>query len=124
MKHTLPLAAVAALLTLAACDSKPEVLDTNPDPMATELANAPPVELPPSVKSSVSYRCKDNRVVYVDFMSDDKSANLRLQRTDLPAHVTAETEGEAMSGNGWSISGTGETVNIGINGDAPQSCKS
>lgn len=124
MKHTLPLAAVAALLTLAACDSKPEVLDTNPDPMATELANAPPVELPPSVQHSVSYRCKDNRVVYVDFMSDDKSANLRLNRNDLPAHVTAEAKGEPMSGNGWSLSGTGETVQIGIDGGAPQSCKS
>lgn len=124
MKHTLPLAACAALLALAACDSKPETLDTNPDPMATELANAPPVELPPSVKSSVSYRCKDNRVVFADFMSDNKSANLRLKRTDLPAHVTSETEGGAMAGNGWSISGHGQTVNIAIDGGAAQSCKS
>jgi len=50
MKKTLPLTAVAALLALAACNSKPaapEVVDSNPDPMANQLANAAPVELPP-----------------------------------------------------------------------------
>ena len=47
----LPMTAVAALLVLAACNSKPaspEVLDSNPDPMANTLTNAAPVELPPA----------------------------------------------------------------------------
>lgn len=122
----LPVAAIAALLALSACDSgssKPEVIDTNPDPMANQLANAAPVELPPSVKESVSYRCKDNSVVYVDFLSDAKSANLRLQRSDTPTHVVAEAEGGKMTGNGWSISGSGKAVEIAVKGGAAQSCK-
>jgi hypothetical protein len=123
MKSPLPFAALAALALSACGTSKPEVVDSNPDPMAKQLANAAPVELPPSVKESVSYRCKDNSVVFVDFMSDNKSANLRMKRTDLPTHVVAEADGGPMAANGWSISGTGKTVDIAVKGGAAQSCK-
>ena len=50
MKSLLPVFVAAPLLALAACNSKPsqpEVVDTNPDPMANILANRAPVELPP-----------------------------------------------------------------------------
>lgn len=124
MNRTLPLAVATALLALAACNNnKPETVDTNPDPMANQLANAAPVELPPSVKESVSYRCKDNSVVFVDVLSDDKSANLRQKRTDLPVHVVAANPGEPMTAEGWSLSGTGNTVEIAVKGGAAQSCK-
>ncbi len=43
-------------LALAACE--PETIDGNerPDPMADQLANAAPVELPPAIASSKTYR--------------------------------------------------------------------
>lgn len=122
MTKPLPIAAFAALLALAACNNEPEVITANPDPMANELAAAPPVELPPSVKESHSYRCKDNSVVFVDFLSDDKSANIRTDRADLPKQVTAAAPGEAMTAEGFSLSGTGETVEIAVNGGGAQSC--
>ena len=45
MKSLLPVFVAAPLLALAACNSKPsqpEVVDTNPDPMANILANRAP----------------------------------------------------------------------------------
>jgi hypothetical protein len=123
MKKATPLAAIAALFALSACNPpEPEVVDTNPDPMAEQLANAAPVELPPAVKESHSYRCKDNSVVYVDFLADDKSANLRAERTDMPQQVKAENPGEPMTAEGFSLSGMGETVEIAMNGKPAQSC--
>lgn len=115
-------AALAALLALGACQNEPEVVDTNPDPMATQLANAAPVELPPSVKESHSYRCKDNSIVYVDFLSDDKSANIRTEKGQIPTRVIAPNPGETMVAEGYSLSGTGETVEIAVPGKPAQSC--
>ena len=83
----LPMSAVAALLALAACNSKPatpEVLDSNPDPMANTLANAAPVELPPAIKSEKTLRCKDNSLLYVTFFQGDKQAVVRTKK-DGPA---------------------------------------
>lgn len=115
-------AAFAALFILAACDNEPEVINTNPDPMANQLAAAPPVEMPPSVSASHSYRCADNSVVFVDFLSDDRSANIRLDRSDMPTHVVAAAPGEPMTAEGFSLSGSGEEVQIAVNGGAAQTC--
>ena len=56
MKSPLPIAAaLVSLVALAGCNSQseqPQVIDTNPDPMASTLANAAPVELPPAIKAA------------------------------------------------------------------------
>lgn len=124
MARLTSLLAVAAALTLAACNkSEPEVVDTNPDPMANEIANAAPVELPPAVTDSGIYRCKDNSVVYVDFLGDKTSANVRTAKDGAPVQVKAAAPGEAMTGgNGFSVTGTGKTIQIAVNGGAAQSC--
>ena len=119
-----PLTAVAAMLVLAACNNKePEVIDTNPDPMANQIANAAPVELPPAVTDSGIYRCKDNSIVYVDFLGDKTQANVRTKKGGTPVHVQAEGEGKPLTGgNGFSVSGSGKTVQIAVNGGAAQTC--
>lgn len=124
MKTTLPFAAVAALFALSACNPpEPEVVDTNPDPMADQLANATPIELPPAVKESVSYRCKDNSIVYVDILADG-SANLRAQKADVPTHVTAAEPGKTLTAEGgYSLSSIGNTAEIAMKGGNAQSCK-
>lgn len=70
MKSLLPLIVAAPLLATAACNSQPsqpEVVDTNPDPMANILANRAPVELPPAIKSDKTFRCKDQSTAFVTF---------------------------------------------------------
>ena len=124
MKKIAPLTAAAALLVLSACNKpEPEIVDTNPDPMANQIANAEPIELPPAVTDSAIYRCKDNSIVYVDFLGDKTAANVRVEKGAAPVQVKAAPEGGAMTGgNGFSVSGSGKTVEIAVNGAAAQSC--
>lgn len=125
MTRIAPLTAVAALLALAACNksNEPEVIDTNPDPMASQIANAAPVELPPAVTDSGIYRCKDNSIVYVDFLGDKTEANVRTAKDGPATHVKAAEAGKPMTGdNGVSVSGSGKTVQIAVKGGAAQSC--
>ena len=88
-----------------------------------QIANAAPVELPPAVTDSGIYRCKDNSVVYVDFLGDKTEANVRTSKEGTPTHVKAEAADKPMTGgNGFSVSGSGKTVQIAVNGGAAQSC--
>ncbi|HWH18232.1 MAG TPA: hypothetical protein VNT77_07875, partial [Allosphingosinicella sp.] len=88
-KTSLTLGAFAALLSLAACNNEPEVVDANPDPQAAELAKAERVELPPAIAASRTYRCKDNSLLYVDFYTNN-TANVRLgSREEMPTQLTS-----------------------------------
>lgn len=125
MKHHIPLLTVAVLMSLSACSkSEPEVVGGPADPMAEQVANAAPIELPPSVKASKQYRCKDNSLVFVDFLSDDKTANLRLEKNGAPTKlVAAETGGALKAEGGFEVSGSGSPVTITVPGKSAQSCK-
>jgi hypothetical protein len=118
-------ASLAALLSLAACKNEPEVVDTNPDPQAAELAKAAPVELPPAIQASRTYRCKDNSLVYIDFMSNN-TALVRKSKGAEPAlaTLTAETPGGAYkSADGYTISGNSAQITYASPKAGSQSCK-
>ena len=116
----LPLLAAAAL---AGCN-KSHTIVAGPDVDSDNTAAATNVELPPTIASSKSYRCGDNSIVYVDWLSDKKSANLRTTQTGTPTHVTAAAEGQPMSGSGYTLEGAfgGSTVKVTEPGKAAQSC--
>jgi hypothetical protein len=127
MKSLLPFA-TATLLALAACNSKPaepEVIDTNPDPMAKELANAGAVELPPSIKADKTMRCKDNSLVYVTFFHGDKQAVVRTEKAGKPTTLTAPTGGEPLvADGGWKLTGTPEHITLEQPGKPLLTCRS
>jgi len=127
MQKTLLLAAagIAATLSLAACNKEPEVIDTNPDPQAEALKNAPPVELPPAIQASRTYRCKDNSLVYIDFMSNNTAFVRKEKGAEPPiATVTAEQAGgEYKSADGYTVSGNSEQITYSAPGKGTQSCK-
>jgi len=63
----------------------PEVLDGRaPDPLASQIANAAPVELPPAIAARATLRCGDNSLVYVDFFQGEELANFRAEQGDAP----------------------------------------
>lgn len=125
MKQYLPLSAALALLSLSACgQSEPEVVDNKaPDPVAEQAAHAVPVALPPAVKDSRSYRCKDNSIIYVDFLADDKSANLRTDKAGAPTALKAEAPGEPYKFDGYELVGNGASITATLPGKGKQDCK-
>lgn len=128
MKQILfPLTAVA-LVGLSACgSSKPEVVGSEPDnPTMDAINNAAPVALPPMVKLSKSFRCKDSSLIFVDFMTDDKTVNLRVGKKDsAPVVLKAEAAGKPFTADGgYSLEGSPEKVTVELPGKGSLSCKS
>lgn len=126
MKTLLSLIAMPALLLVAGCNNEPEQIGGGPaDPMERELANAAPVELPPMVTRSETYRCKDGSLIFVDYMSDDKTAMVRTEKEGVAtALVMAEPGKPYTAEGGWSLSGNGDVVEAAVAGKGAQSCKS
>ena len=126
MKSPLPFAA-AAFLALAACNSQPadpQVIDTNPDPMATELANAGAIELPPSIKAEKTMRCKDNSLVYVTFFQGDKQAFVRTEQGGTPTTLTAANPGDPLiAEGGWQLTGTPDNITLTQPGKGELTCR-
>ena len=111
MKNLIPAAAAsAALLALAACDNAPQTVNTL-DAQAEALKNAPPVELPPSITASKQYRCRDNSLYIVDFYNNN-SARVRTSQDGAPTVLTSEDADGPYAGEGYSLSGNGNTVTV------------
>ena len=114
-----------APLALAACNSQrtPEVVDTNPDPMANELANAAPVELPPAIRSDKTFRCADGSVVGVVFFQGDTQVNVRVPNTAPPTRLTAPAKGEPfVADGGWELTGDDAKVTVTAPGKKALAC--
>jgi hypothetical protein len=132
MTRKLPLLILGAA-ALAACDTKPETITArDEDPMAEELAKAAPVELPPAIASSKTYRCKDNSLVKIDWLQDGKGAH--VTPGDAPAPISlaapAPVEGQPAStdlvgADGTKLAGDAKaaSVTLTLPGKGAQSCK-
>ena len=122
-----------SVLALAACNSEPEtiVAGERPDPMADELANAAPVELPPAIASSKTYRCKDNSLVQIDWLAQDKGAYVHGEgRTQTHLKQAPPVEGQPASTDltaegGYVLKGnaTASTVTLTVPGKPAQACR-
>ena len=110
---------VLGAATLAACNNEPIVANEQPDPMASELAKAPPVELPPAIASTKTYRCKDNSVVRIDWLSD-KTAYVHGEgqaQTHVKPAVPAEGEpasAEMVAEGGFALTGDATAANVSV----------
>ena len=127
MTRTPLLLALGAAAALAGCNKENHTIIAGPNSADDNVA-APntPVALPPSVTSSKTYRCADNRVVYIDWLSDGKSANVRTDKGGIPTQVTAAEAGKPMTAaGGYEVTGGAgaSSAHIAVPGHAAQSCK-
>jgi hypothetical protein len=111
MTRTTLLITLAAAAALAGCNKESHTIVAGSgadDNTANTAANAP-VALPPSITSSKAYRCTDNKLVYIDWMSDG-SARVKKTREEVGTAVTPGNE----------LKGDPKASSITYNG---QSCK-
>lgn len=129
MTRTVTIIALAAAAALAGCQEEHNLTNERYDPMADALANAGPVELPPAIRSSKTYRCRgDNSLVYIDWLADG-SAQFRAERGTAPVRLRAgessepgETgesgesgkTGKPLTADGYALKGTAEGSTITI----------
>ena len=131
MNRILPLLTLVAAAALAGCDGGDHtIVQKGPtDTMANELKAAPPVELPPSIAASKVYRCKDNSLVYIDWLEkngEPAGANFRSERTGPPTSLKPGADGAApFTAEGYSLSGdkAASTITLERPGKGSQSCK-
>lgn len=116
-------APLAVLLTLAACDNQPETVEAGvPDPQAKELAKAAPVELPPAIAASRTYRCRDNSLVYIDFYTNN-TAMVRKEQGGEAVTLTAPAEGQPYVADGYSVSANADQIEYSAPGAGSLSCR-
>ena len=124
--HILRATPLAALILLAACDTKPTTIVAGgpADPDADKIAAAKPVKLPPAILANKSYRCKDNSLIYIDWFNDNQTANLHLkEKTASPIPLAAPSVGAPFVGGDYTLTGdaTSKSVNL-KKGAAGQDC--
>ena len=128
MTRTTTILTLVAAAALAGCgDENHNIVSSGPDEgsPSNAIANAD-IQLPPSIAASKTYRCADNKLVYVDWLSDNKSANIRTEQGGVPTLVTAAEAGKPMTGAaGYAVSGSASAASamIAVPGHNAQSCK-
>lgn len=143
MKSKLLLIAPLSMLALAACN-KTETPAAEGDATQTAEAPAAPVELPPSITSSATYRCADNTILHVDFLGKNEAADIRVGEKSATAvrvtapKVEAPAEGAAPAADAEAVptgpmksadgtttlAGSGKQINVKLADKGAQTCKS
>jgi hypothetical protein len=126
MTRTPLLIALAAAAALAGCNKKDHTIIAGGPADDQNVALNAPVSLPPAIIATKIYRSTpDNNVVTVDYLADNKSANVHMKDAPL-VQVTAPEAGQPMTApNGYSVEGsaTSSTAKIAVPGHASQNCK-
>ena len=129
MTRTSLVITLAVAAALAGCNKENHTIVAGPpdvnDPDANAAANAS-VTLPPAITASKVYRCADNQVVYVNWLSDNKTATVRTTDAGSPTQVTAAEPGKPMTAaGGYSVEGTSSasSARIAVPGHPAQTCK-
>ena len=123
-KSALTATSLAVLVLLSACNSEPENLTAgNDDPDAATVAAAPPVQLPPMMTGSRTYRCKDNSLVYIDFFNNNTAVYKAKKEDTGGTTLTSEGEGKPYVADGYSVSANSDAISLTAPGKGSTTCK-
>ena len=110
MTRPLTILAIVAAAALAGCNKEDHTIVVGPGADDQPMNNVG-VVLPPSIQASKAYRCKDNSLVYIDWLSDG-SARVKKSRE--------EVGGTPVAAGDESLKGDAKAASITYNG---QNCK-
>ena len=110
MTRTLTIMSLVAAAALAGCNNEDHTIVAGPT-VDDEPMNNVGVVLPPSIQASKTYRCKDNSLVYIDWLSDG-TARVKKSKDEVGGPVTPAGDP--------SLQGDAKAASITYNG---QSCK-
>jgi uncharacterized lipoprotein YajG len=116
---------LAAAAALAGCNKENHTIVAGPPGDDVNAAKNANVQLPPSIVATKLYRCADNSVVTVDYLSDNKSANVRAGKDVTSTLVTSAEAGKPMSAaGGFSVDGSpnSSSAKIAVPGHPSQTC--
>ena len=86
MTRPFTILALVAAAALAGCNNEDHTIVAGPGPDDQPMNNVG-VTLPPSIQASKAYRCKDNSLIYVDWLSDG-TARVKKDRNEIGTTVT------------------------------------
>ena len=124
MNRTLTLALVAAA-ALAGCNKEDHTIVAGTrESRETNKVDPSTIKLPPAIEASKSYRCKDNSLVYIDWLNDKLTADIRDKKIAPATRVTAAEAGKPMTADGYSLTGTSiaSSVTVERPGKGSHSC--
>lgn len=125
MTRTSLLLTLAAVAALAGCNKENHTIVAGPPGDDTNTVANANVQLPPSIVATKLYRCTDNSVVTVDYLSDNKSGNVRAGKDGSSVQVSAPEAGQPMTApGGYSVEGspTSSSAKIAVPGHPAQTC--
>lgn len=111
-----------ALIALGACGGPETINAGGDDPQASALQNAAPVEAPPMIQASRTYRCKDNSLLYADFYTDN-TVRVRTEKEGQPTILTAAEGQPPYTAEGYSLSANAAQISYTAPGKGSRSCK-
>jgi hypothetical protein len=114
--------ALAALFALGACGGPETINAGTDDPQAAALQNAAPVEAPPMIQASRTYRCKDNSLLYADFYTNN-TVRVRTEQAGTPTTLTAAEGQPPYTAEGYSLSANAAQISYTAPGKGTRSCK-
>ena len=120
MNRTTIACVLAAAAALAACTEDHTINAGGPEEGNTTTANAN-VKLPPAIVASHKYRCKDNSLLSIDWLSDGTANSARVTPEGGAAVDLAQAEADGpYSAEGATLTGDPQAQSITYKG---QSCK-
>ncbi len=107
-----------AAVALAGCEQTTIEGGGAYDPMANQVANSVGnVSLPPSIVGSHRYRCKDNSLVAIDWLSDGTTNSARVTPQGGTAVTLTQAAGAAeYTAEGATLTGDPQASDITFNG--------
>ncbi|WP_232455614.1 hypothetical protein [Sphingomonas sp. KC8] len=117
LRRSLVLLALSCAALLAGC-SGTDTADTS----STNQNEAPPVAMPPPIIASHTYRCVGGDVIYVDFLKDERSINVRRGSSGPSARLTAPAPDSAYAGNDMTLTVSGKDIDVREPGKPSRKC--